>query len=820
MSNVELRARPPAAHSHLERFGIRPSHFATVGERGLVVEAVNRCPHWRKNATFIRRNNRDNRIAHVSIHRVPCLVVSPPAKRGGLDRRHSGFPTFLGTIKSNLGLVPRSRFGFGPNSMMGCFKVRPKDRSPFVATRFPSGKSKRPARAWRQTLTTLRRMPVRTSLSLRVAAAGLFFACAVLAGTSAAAAAESRRSLPAVRATSPPVIDGDLSDACWQGVPKAEGFIDPYLGTPPADATEAWICYDETNIYVAFRAYDSQPDKIVAQEAKEEASLRGDDSIWFNFDPFHTHQGTDRCLFGVSARGVHSTDIGVGRAIKTEWKGEWKSAARIGTNGWTAEMAIPWAMLTYPTGQKPVTMGLNFARWQQRTQVTSFWSCLGTHFNYKLDGHWEGVVPAPFKPRFSFLPYVLGQAGAHLRGDAGLDARAVLTPSLTGVLTVNPDFGTVERAVEGIDFSYSERYVPDRRPFFMEAERFYAENTLIGRFFYSQRVPDFDTGLNLYGKVAPKTSLGMLGAFDVGNRSDYIVRGRQEFNETDSLAFSAIGRDDADGHNQVFVLHPVWRGGNWVCLTHWAPSFEDGRYLGDALNLDFSYQGRRLSFGNNFHYVRPGFRADNGYIPFTDLYGNFTWMTHSTEWREGPLRVVRLAGMMREEQHFDGRWFRLQPALYLFSETRGDWGVNLHWEGGKFQEFEDNLFEVQVRGRVSDKFHHFGLGLQFGRQAGEDLVFLTPQVTWRFGERFTVGVASSILSHREDRQQHILSANYDLSKDKSIGGRLVQRNGLTSAFVSFRRSGYKGTDYYVIFGDPDPVKKFTPQLIVKVVKPF
>lgn len=637
----------------------------------------------------------------------------------------------------------------------------------------------------------------------------------------AASPAPSQRSLPAVRATSPPVIDGDLSDACWQGVPKAEGFIDPYLGTPPADATEAWICYDETNIYVAFRAYDSQPDKIVAQEAKEEASLRGDDSIWFNFDPFHTHQGTDRCLFGVSARGVHSTDIGVGRAIKTEWKGEWKSAAHIGTNGWTAEMAIPWAMLTYPTGQKPVTMGLNFARWQQRTQVTSFWSYLGTYSNYKLDGHWVGVVPAPFKPRFNFLPYALGQAGPHLlRATAGLDVRAALTPSLTGVLTVNPDFGTVERAVEGIDFSYSERYVPDRRPFFMEAERFYAEDTLVGRFFYSQRVPDFDTGLNLYGKVAPKTSLGLLGAFDVGNRSDYVVRGRQEFNETDSLAISAIGRDDDAGHNQVFVVHPVWRGGNWVCLTHWAPSFDNGRYLGDALNLDFSYESRRFSFGNNFHYVRPGFRDTNGYIPFTDLHGNYTWMTHTTEWREGPIRLLRLAPMFREEQHFDGRWFRLQPAFYVFSETRADWGVDLHWEGGKFEQYTDNLFEVRFKGRVSDKFHNYGLGLQFGRQAGKDLVFLTPAFNWRFGERLSVGVASSLLFHGGKRQQHVLSVNYDFTKAWSLGGRLMVQTGQTSGFLALRRTGYAGTDFYFIFGNPDPAQKFEPMLTVKVVRPF
>jgi hypothetical protein len=637
----------------------------------------------------------------------------------------------------------------------------------------------------------------------------------------AVSAAESRRSLPAVRAERPPEIDGDLTDACWSRAPKAEGFTDLYLGTPPADATEAWICYDETNIYVAFRAHDSQPDKIIAQEVKEEASFRGDDVVSVNLDPFHTHQETDRSLFVVNAKGAHLAEIGAGRAAKTEWKGEWKSAARIGTNGWTAEMAIPWAMLNYPTGQKAVTMGLNFARLQLRTQVTSFWSSLGTHLRYELDGHWEGVVPPRFKPRFGYLPYVLGQVGSSsTKATAGLDVRAALTPALTGVLTVYPDFATVERAVEAIDFSYSERYVPDRRPFFMEGANYYAEELLLGRFFYSQRVPDFDTGLNLYGTVAPKTTLGLLGAFAVDNRIDYLVSTRHEFNETDSLSLSAIGRDDAYGHNQVFVLNPAGRQGDWRLRTHWAPSFTNGAYTGDAFNFDVSWETTRWQAGTIFNYVRPGFRDDDGYIPFTNYFGSWSWLGHTTEWRQGPLRSLRIYPMLRVEDHFDGRPFRHIGSLYAFTETRSDWGLDLHGEAGRFEQYNDWLFETKVRGRVSDKFHNFGLGVQLGRQRDADLLFLTPSFNWRFAERLSVGVASSILFHGEDIQQHIFSVNYDLTKAWSLGGRLVAQTGKTGGFLELRRMGYAGTEYFFIFGNPDPTEKFKPMLTAKVVKPF
>jgi hypothetical protein len=606
----------------------------------------------------------------------------------------------------------------------------------------------------------------------------------------------------------------------WATAPQARDFADRYLGTLPGDQTVAWLCYDRTNIYVAFRAYDSQPDKIVARETKEETGLRGDDVVCLNLDPFHTHQSTDRCLFVVSANGAHLAEIGVGRAVKTEWKGEWKSAARIGANGWTAEMAIPWAMLSYPTGDRPVTMGLNFSRWQHRTQVSSFWSDLGAQFLYERDGHWEGVRPGPFKPRFQALPYVLGQLGGGAKLRAGMDARAALTPTFTGVATANPDFGTVERAVEGIDFSYSERFVPDQRPFFMEGQHFYTEYTLVGQFFHSLRVPDFDAGVNAYGRVGQRTSMGVLGAFELDGRQDYVVRARQQFNATDSLAASVIGRDDSRGHNEVIVLHPIWRHRNWLCLTHWSPSFTDGGYTGDALNFDLAYQGQRFTFGNVFHYVRPDFRADNGYIPFSDLIGTYTWLTHSTEWRQGPLRLLRLAPMVLVDDHFDGRPFRRRALIWVFSETRGDWGIDLHGEVGRFEQYHDRLVELRIRGRVSDKFHNFGLGVQVGRQGGEDLAFLTPSVNWRFGERLSLGVASAILSRRESRFQHIVRASYDLTKAWSVGGRVVIEREMTSAFVSVRRSGYAGTDLYVVFGSPNPTVKFAPTLTVKVVKPL
>ena len=124
-------------------------------------------------------------------------------------------------------------------------------------------------------------------------------------------------------------------------------------------------------------------------------------------------------------------------------------------------MRIPWAILAYPNSKKPVTMGLNFTRWQDRTKTESIWSNTGPQGFLEYEGLWTDVtVPVgAFHPKLSLLPYILPSLqGLRPAFRSGLDARYPFTPELTGVGSLNPDFGTIEGAVEGIAFSRSERF--------------------------------------------------------------------------------------------------------------------------------------------------------------------------------------------------------------------------------------------------------------------------------------------------------------------------------------------------------------------------
>ena len=330
-----------------------------------------------------------------------------------------------------------------------------------------------------------------------------------------------RKELPAIKTDQPPTIDGILEDACWQDAPQAIGFTDERTEKPAKNQSMGRLIYTDTAIYVGLHLYDDMPDKIVARQTKDQTRIRGEDWVSFSLDPFHTHQFSDRNFFIVNPLGTKFAHLATGRAEKSEWIGLWKTAARIVEDGWIVEMEIPWQMLDYPDTTQPVRMGINFDREQQRTGERSWWCNLGVNEFRENDGHWIDVLPPSRKRELKFLPYLIGgisEAETDEReytARAGADLRCEVTPQLRLIGTVNPDFDNIEQAVEGIDFSYGERYVPDRRPFFSEGGNVYR----LGRLFHSRRIMDMDGGLKLFGKIGKNTSIGTLGTYHRNNQN-------------------------------------------------------------------------------------------------------------------------------------------------------------------------------------------------------------------------------------------------------------------------------------------------------------
>ena len=635
-----------------------------------------------------------------------------------------------------------------------------------------------------------------------------------------------KKELPAVKTEHPPTIDGILDDACWQDAPKANTFIDERTEKPAKNQSMGHLVYTDTAIYVGLHLYDDMPDKIVARQTKDQTRFQGEDSVSFSLDPFHTHQFSDRNFFIVNPLGTKYAHLATGRAEKSEWIGLWKTAAQIVEDGWIVEMEIPWQMIDYPETTEPIGMGINLDRFQQRTGEKSWWSNLGVHEFRENDGYWVDVLPPPRKRDLKVLPYIIGGVSemgtdtSEYTARIGGDVRYEVTPQLRLIGTVNPDFDNIEQAVEGIDFSYGERYVEDRRPFFSEGGNLYR----FDKFFYSRRVADMDAGLNLFGKVEKNTSIGVLSTYHKNNQNG-IFRVSRTFTETANANAAVLTHHTKDGEaSTVGYLSGDMRYNRLSAKSYFAQSWA-GETSENTGRVELSYKGRIARTYLQSFFVSPNFVNHLGYHPFTGYRGAVLGGQVMNEWRDGYLRGIRFNAETelsntygRETSPTADNVFRRTLYLDATLLTRNDHALISSWRGGRFGEFTDSIFTIGAAANATNQFNTVVLFYSGGQSAGETLHSISAQLKFRaYG--FTAALMTQIQRHFETTHQNIFTVSYDFTPALSLGSRLIWRAEHRNIYFALRRSGYAGTDFFIIVGDPN-AQEFKQRFAAKVLRSF
>jgi hypothetical protein len=114
---------------------------------------------------------------------------------------------------------------------------------------------------------------------------------------------------------------------------------------------------------------------------------------------------------------------------------------------------------------------------------------------------WEDPPPKQGL-NLSLIPYLTGRRNADyqdaaapaLKGDAGLNAKYAVTPSLNLDVTFNPDFSQVEVDRQVTNLNRFELFFPERRLFFIE------NSDLFSKFGFSQIRPFFSRRVGLYNR--------------------------------------------------------------------------------------------------------------------------------------------------------------------------------------------------------------------------------------------------------------------------------------------------------------------------------
>jgi Domain of unknown function (DUF5916)/Carbohydrate family 9 binding domain-like len=469
-------------------------------------------------------------------------------------------------------------------------------------------------------------------------------------------------------------IDGRLGDPGWTGATQIplewEWF--PGDNVPAPVATECWMTYDTSNLYVACHAHDPEPSAIRAHFADRDDLNRTvqDDHIALLLDPFNDERRGFQ--FRVNALGVQM-DAFLSTAEGFEdfaWDAIWGSAGRITDDGYVVEIAIPFRSIRFPETNGTQTWGMFLERSYPRSSRHRMRSmptdrnntCLLCQAN-KVTG-FEGISPGSNVELYPTLtagrsearnPFPTGDLEPVGNGDVlgvdvhpGLDVRWGITPNLSLNATANPDFSQVEADVAQLDVNTRfALYYPEKRPFFLEGADIF--QTPIEAVF-TRTIADPVGGLKLSGK-AGANGLGFFTAYDrqanlllpanqgssSGALADSILttvaRYRRDLGRSSYVGALFAGREAFDAyHNRVTGIDAYWQlsRSNSIriqalgSVTAYPDSFATargqptGEFSGSGLSAQFTHSS--LNWFANLEYgdLSPEFRADAGFVPRVD----------------------------------------------------------------------------------------------------------------------------------------------------------------------------------------------------------
>ncbi len=298
--------------------------------------------------------------------------------------------------------------------------------------------------------------------------------------------ADGRATLLAHRLTAELDLDGSLREAVYDEIGSASEFVQqfPIEGAPATERTEVWVFYDDDNVYVAARCWDSAPeDQWIADEMQRDSfQLIQNDRIAVAFDTFYDRRNGMAFMVNPIG-GFFDFEISDEGNPNTDWNTVWDVRTGRFEGGWSVEMEIPFKSLRFQQGRSQL-WGIQFERQVRRKNETSHLTpvpiAVGPGiFRLSAAATLAGLEVATQNRRLEVKPYAIGSSATDLTasppftnrgaGDAGVDAKWGVTQNLTADFTYNTDFAQVEVDEQQVNLTRFSLFFPEKREFFLEA---------------------------------------------------------------------------------------------------------------------------------------------------------------------------------------------------------------------------------------------------------------------------------------------------------------------------------------------------------------
>ena len=341
-------------------------------------------------------------------------------------------------------------------------------------------------------------------------------------------------------------VDGVLDEREWSEAREWTKYYEsmPFSLAEPKHFQKVLIQEDEKGIYFGFINLQSK-DSIRANKHERDDEMANADKCGLAID----FDGDGLTAYGFTVSAGGSISDGIYRNendVNYDWDADWDSATSINEDGWTAEFFIPWtiAPMKIQKGEKRLVK-LSFWRmvaeeWRVNTSIKGnprqekFMSLF-----HEMDFNNYNVSKIDF---FPYLNVTNDRVLEDTEAKAGAEIFWKIDSGKQLNIALNPDFGQVESDELVVNFTSSETFYSDKRPFFSENHSLFAVKGYT--FFYvinTRRIgaaPDYNC--NKYsGSLKNLCDSSQVGITDI----DYAVRYTQQ---GESFDFGFLGASEAD----------------------------------------------------------------------------------------------------------------------------------------------------------------------------------------------------------------------------------------------------------------------------------
>ena len=323
-------------------------------------------------------------------------------------------------------------------------------------------------------------------------------------------------------------IDGELDERSWKEGFWSGGFVQqqPQQAQAPSEETEICILYDENSLYVGFKCYDNEPDKIRSILSRRD-EFSGD-MAGIAIDSYDDKRTAFE--FSVTAAGQKVDLMHLGASQwDYNWDAVWDGKSSMKDSMWTIEIRIPFSQLRFSKAEEQV-WGIHIYRWIDRNMEEDHWKLIPVDAPAMvyLFGELRGIKGINPKRNMEFLPYSSTRysPNSDLKNKTninfGLDGKVGLGSDFTLDYTINPDFGQVEADPSILSLSSYEVFYDEKRPFFLEGNNILDFSLGSDMLFYSRRIgraPSYTPALEDGESMSMPDNTSIISAIKVTGKS-------------------------------------------------------------------------------------------------------------------------------------------------------------------------------------------------------------------------------------------------------------------------------------------------------------